>query len=443
MAETTPTKDTGAVQQLVSPDAFRLGPPPPLPDYKRLKEAGEKSVRSQEAFKRETERAESEALGKEAKMITDRAAAQEREIAAAQQKLAEQKPYLEPTKENFNDFATMFSVLSALSFAVGGKGRGHGMGALSALNGAVEGWNKGRKDLFDRNMKEFEKQLAAYKNTSEEVYKNLRLGFELGGMRTEAGRAQIKQAQLMDNGVIAARLQAGQDQEALKQAEQNVAQAEKLEIAYNRKKEETAKGIQQRFMAQRSINAPGGVASALENIGILPAGTTTGILPNLQTKDGMINAIRNAAGRKISSKEAQAMEVLFTGVARNLAAIEASGAATGLVGLAVQMEKLIPKPGDTTSTLAIKLSDMRRIAVENIMPLIESGLLSKEQEASARVLVSRIERAIPYTNEDVLNALGRGRKTMVEKGSEYAGGGSDIEKQRRLEELRRKQSGAQ
>ena len=54
------------------------------------------------------------------------------------------------------------------------------------------------------------------------------------------------------------------------------------------------------------------------------------------------------------------MEVLFTGVARNLAAIEASGAATGLVGLAVQMEKLIPKPGDTASTLAIKLSDMRR-----------------------------------------------------------------------------------
>lgn len=443
MAETTETKNTGAVEQLVSPDAFRLGPPPPLPDYARLKQAGEKAVRSEEAFKRETERAQAEALGKESKMISDRAAQQEKEIAAAEARLSKEKPYLEPTKDNFNEFATMFSVLSALSFAVGGKGRGHGMAALSSLNGALDGWNKGRKDLFERNMKEFEKQLTSYKNTSEEVYRNLKLGFELGGMRTEAGRAQIKQAQLLDGGVIAARLQAGQDKEALKQAENNVAQAEKLEVAYNRKKDETAKGIQQRFMAQRSVNALGGVASALENIGSLPAGTTTGILPNLQTKDGMINAMRNFAGRKISSREAQAMEVLFTGVSRNLAAIEASGAATGLVGLAAQMEKLIPKPGDSASTLAIKLSDMRRIAVENINPLIESGLLSKEQEASARGLVSRIERAIPYTNEDVLTALGRGRKTMVEKGSEIAGSGTDSEKARRLEELRRKQSGAQ
>ena len=148
-----------------------------------------------------------------------------------------------------------------------------------------------------------------------------------------------------------------------------------------KKREQGAKATQQAFMAQRAVNALGGVASALENIGQLPAGTTTQVLPNLTTKDGMTNFVRNFGGRKLSAKEAQAMETLFTGVTRNLAAIEASGAATGLVGLSTQMEKLIPKAGQSATTTALQLADIKRVAVENIKPLIESGLMPAQQAA--------------------------------------------------------------
>jgi len=70
------------------------------------------------------------------------------------------------------------------------------------------------------------------------------------------------------------------------------------------------------MMARRAVQTLfGGVASALESMKELPAGTTTGILPNLQTKDGLLNYVRNNVGRKVTSSEAEILNTLFTGVA--------------------------------------------------------------------------------------------------------------------------------
>ena len=338
----------------------------------------------------------------------------------------------------------MFSVLSALTFAVGGKGRGSGMSALAALNGAVEGYNKGQKDVFDRNMKEFEKQIQNYKTISDETYRKLRQSIDAGGLKTEAGRLLAKEAELLDQGVVAARLQAGDAKSAFDAAKMAVTQAEKLQLAYERAKDKQQRANQQIFMIQRSVNALGGVASALENIKSLPAGTTTEILPNLTTKDGAINFIRNFGGRKLSSKEAQAMEVLFTGVTRNLAAIEAAGAATGLVGLATQMEKLIPRAGQSAVTTALQLADIKRVAIENIKPVVDSGLMPPQQQQVAADLIRRIERAIPFTNDDIINAQFGGRRTLGEAGETIATPrGLTEEQRRRKEELERKARGAQ
>jgi hypothetical protein len=159
----------------------------------------------------------------------------------------------------------------------------------------------------------------------------------------------------------------------------------------------------------------------------------------------MFNAVRNFAGRKMSSQEAKAVETLFTGITRNLASIEASGAATGLVGLATQLEKLRPVAGDTTVDVALKMADIRRVAVENIIPLIESGLMPKQQADVADGLVKRMEKAIPYTTSDVINATMRkpGKETISEAGERITGGGtsaySDPEKERRYQEWKARQ----
>jgi hypothetical protein len=205
----------------------------------------------------------------------------------------------------------------------------------------------------------------------------------------------------------------------------------------------SSRATQQQFIVQRSINALGGVASAVETLSKLPAGTTVGMLGNMTTKDGMTNFLRNAAGRKMSSAESKAVETLFTGITRNLAAIEASGAATGLTGLSSQLEKLRPAAGDTAFDVALKMADIRRIATENIAPLISSGLMPQQQAQTAADLVVRIDKAIPYTTEDVVSAIpSRGRSTMGESGAAIAEKGRLNEQQRkRLEELERKERG--
>jgi hypothetical protein len=172
------------------------------------------------------------------------------------------------------------------------------------------------------------------------------------------------------------------------------------------------KGVtQQTFIAQRAVNALGGVASAVETIVELPEGSTTGWLPNLQTKDGMINAVRNSLGRKISKVDAEFMNTLFKGLGRNLATIESSGLATGLATLANQLESgvYINAGVDDPYKVAMKLADIRRVAVENIQPAIDSGLMPEQQAETARKLVKRIEEIIPYSTIDVAKAYNQSR----------------------------------
>jgi hypothetical protein len=150
----------------------------------------------------------------------------------------------------------------------------------------------------------------------------------------------------------------------------------------------------------------------------LPSDANVGILPNLTTKDGMFNYLRNSAGRSMTSSESKAVETLFTGITRNLAAIEASGAATGLTTLSGQLEKLRPVKGDRAVDVALKMADIRRIATENITPLIDSGLMPAQQAGVARGLLQRIDQAIPYTTNDVVSALNPKGKTTIGESSQ-------------------------
>lgn len=216
---------------------------------------------------------------------------------------------------------------------------------------------------------------------------------------------------------------------------------------------QTQRATQQQFITQRAVNSLGGVASALETIVELPQGSTTGWLPNLQTKDGMFNAVRNQLGRKISSVDADLMNTAFTGIGRNLAAIESSGLASGLATLANQMQQgtYINAGVDDPYKVAMKLADIKRIATENIQPSIDSGLMTDLQAKKAQELVNRIDKVIPYNTRDVAvayrEATSRTRsKPTVGQSSAQAikpGEGWSDKDERRLQELEEKARGSQ
>jgi len=350
-----------------------------------------------------------------------------------------------PTKDTAQDVAGLFSLIGVIGMVVG---RGNAQQAMGAMNGMLEGHRKGRADLFKQQAAEFDKNFKAMQTKVSSALAEYQEALELKKTDKEAGElmaqaalakaeSPLLKAMKDKQGDVAVLERLKESKKAMtetmpklindlqdKAAERAIKEEQiqiRKEIAEMRASG-ASKATQQQFIVQRSVNALGGVASAVEALSQLPAGSTVGILGNLTTKDGMMNYMRNAAGRTMASSEAKAVETLFTGITRNLAAIEASGAATGLTGLASQLEKLRPVAGDKAVDVALKMADIRRIATENIQPLIDSGLMPVQQAGTAKALVKRIESAIPYTTDEVVKSAygGKGKQTMGEAGAEVA-----------------------
>ena len=337
-----------------------------------------------------------------------------------------------PTQDNAKDLGGLFSLIGVIGWAIGGSGKENAIQAMTAMNGMLSGYQKGRTDLYKREKDIFDTKMKALQTKTLTLSNRLKQIAELAAIDTKAANQEAENLFYQNNadfylkikdkyGLKATVELAKNNVEAINKA-YDIIQKEQERAA--KQKEEKRGGIQQQFMAQRAVSSLGGAVSAMDAISRLPATATSGVLPNLQTKDGMFNYIRNAFGRTMSANESKSVETLFTGITRNLASIEASGAATGLVGLATQMEKLIPREGDTAFDVALKLADIRRVAVENMRPLIASGLLKPEQVVEANRLVAKMEQVVPYTVNEVMDARYAGKtnyrqsmENIVEKGN--------------------------
>jgi hypothetical protein len=337
-----------------------------------------------------------------------------------------------PTQDNAKDLGGLFSLIGVIGWAIGGSGKENAIQAMTAMNGMLSGYQKGRTDLYKREKDIFDTKMKALQTKTLTLSNRLKQIAELAAIDTKAANQEAENLFYQNNadfylkikdkyGLKATVELAKNNVEAINKAYE-IMQKEQERAA--KQKEEKRGGIQQQFMAQRAVSSLGGAVSAMDAISRLPATATSGVLPNLQTKDGMFNYIRNAFGRTMSANESKSVETLFTGITRNLASIEASGAATGLVGLATQMEKLIPREGDTAFDVALKLADIRRVAVENMRPLIASGLLKPEQVVEANRLVAKMEQVVPYTVNEVMDARYAGKtnyrqsmENIVEKGN--------------------------
>jgi hypothetical protein len=377
---------------------------------------------------------------------------------------AEPLPAFIPTKDTAQDIAGLFSVISVLGMLVGGGGKMAGQRAMGAMNGMLEGYRKGRSDLYKQQRNEFDANFKSMLQKHQEFRKEMEDAVKLAATNKEAGMAAaelaatkagstVVQAQLRKGDLAGAYKLVDESEKGAQEALKLEAKARDAEATEKFRKEQAAanaqikkelaelkaqgssKATQQAFIAQRAVTALQGAASTMESVMKLPAGSTAGFLPNLSTKDGMFNFVRNAAGRKVSSNEAKSIETLYSGLSRYLATIEASGTAVGLVGLTQQLEKLQPKAGDTVGDVALKLADIRRISTEAVSAMVNSGLLPKQAGDAAQVQVERMEKAIPFTTNDVVEAMYGGKKTLGEASQGV------IDKKKRLEELERKARG--
>jgi hypothetical protein len=130
----------------------------------------------------EAQRADVQAKAKVAGTEEAMARQVSRETPIKEQKLeidtALMNEHFKPSKENLQDQAALFSLINVIGFAIGAGGKQNSMQALYAMNGMLEGHQKGRGDLFKEEQVKFEKNFKALQQKANFLESELRHSLE-------------------------------------------------------------------------------------------------------------------------------------------------------------------------------------------------------------------------------------------------------------------------
>jgi hypothetical protein len=81
----------------------------------------------------------------------------------------------QPTQDNLQDIAGLFSAVGIIGAMIGGSGRNSAMNALSSMTGMLDGWKQGRADLFKKEKIKFDEDLNKIKLEKDALIQKLNM----------------------------------------------------------------------------------------------------------------------------------------------------------------------------------------------------------------------------------------------------------------------------
>jgi hypothetical protein len=103
-------------------------------------------------------------------------------------------PTFQPTQEDAMSYGQLGSMIATMGVMLGSGGKASAKVALGSLSGMMSGWQKGRKDLWEREAKTFEKEVNRIKMIRESITKDLETGLKLAATNRDASRAALESA---------------------------------------------------------------------------------------------------------------------------------------------------------------------------------------------------------------------------------------------------------
>jgi hypothetical protein len=160
-----------------------------------------------------------------------------------QQLSANPLPTHKPTQEDLSTYAQLGSLLMTMGLMIGAGGKGNAKAGLDAMTGMLNGWRKGRQDLWAQEAKNFEKAFNKVKADRDTIYKNLQEGMKLASTNYAAAKEKFETAAFIagEGSIVAHRIRTGQLQQALKDME-NV---DKVWDEFNNKKRAAVSALAQ------------------------------------------------------------------------------------------------------------------------------------------------------------------------------------------------------
>ncbi len=137
----------------------------------------EKAKRQEEATKARTKLENLQTYSEEIKVMPEMKAYEQ--IADKAENLA-----FVPTKDTATDLAAMFSIINIVGMVIG---KSNAQRAMSAMNGMLEGYQKGRADLYKREQIEFDKNLKALQTKLTTAKEKLSIAMEVKKTDKEKG----------------------------------------------------------------------------------------------------------------------------------------------------------------------------------------------------------------------------------------------------------------
>lgn len=356
---------------------------------------------------------------KEAELaMPERAAAK-----AARDELAAAK--FEPTKDNIQDIAGLFSLMGVVGMVIGKKNALQGM---YAMNGMMEGYRKGRKDLFTREAAEFDKQFKILQAKVESATKELEEARKLRIYDQKAGEEAIAIAVARSESPLikemTARLGIEKTINVLNQTKETINnmvdkqnnlqkaaddRALRKEIIDLKKQQLTVKkSAADRYgFGDIVASASNEAAAAIKNLMGLPFESTSGLFGGKQT-NSLFTAPLDALANTLTSESVQRYNAQSGKLGYNLAQLMSGGRAVRVSDVD-QMNKILQiKEGDTLETAATRIAEARQLAERTMEVRAKSPNTPPELKEVFKENLDTVKSVVPFTVDDI-NSFVTGR----------------------------------
>ena len=431
---------------------------------------------------------EAATLGSKATVERQLAADIRSDIDANQKKKDEYpRPEFHPTKENLASMGALFSLVSTLGMLVGASGKAGANNAMNAMTGMLKGWQTGRKDLYEKEVKEFDKEYKRVTDLRNEIEKQLEKAIQLRSIDKEASNASLQQAIVLagSTSVLGNMLNTGKINEGrellksgltvdfkVKEFQQKAEEARLKNLERNKPNNEilvkpdgSVTVIDKNTLAmrvfpadsefaQRIVNtqklgakdSKGGAANAryafninesfaqaatdVLNIAQMPKDTVLGTFAGLtgQSGDTLISSLRNTITRKALTKDDERlMQQVVSGLEMNMSRALGGGYASSGAKYMIDIYKQqVPKQGDSPIVTAMFLARIKQ----------ELGVLAKSFNghpgATPKYVqqmddyMNEMNKAIPFNVIDVTKAARQNKTTISDQATKIANAQSNM-----------------
>ena len=342
----------------------------------------------------------------------------EHQAAQAFDKLPPQPKY-DVTPDTHEGLMGLAAILPLAGILLGTKGSTSGANALNAMTGVLKGYQEGNQQRIQFEKEKYEKSMDEWRNHYKMVQDGFQRAIEMAKTDYQAGIAKAEEtahragspellASIRANGIV-------DTMNKLQESNKYVMQAQN--------KLQSGRGaFAQQFEDQVAISV-NEAAAQITNMSRLPF-STSGLFGANARPEGFFSAPLGTLANELTPQSIQQYNNNIQGLGYELAKVLGGGRVVPVTTQKQFTEQFEVRQGDKPFTVLQKLGDLRQKFERGVEVKMSSPSTTPEMRKIYERAKADIEKAIPFTVQDVLTAqadLAKSKGKTVKTFGDYMG----------------------